>query len=720
MTSTLKPQFPENAKKILADRYQLPGEESEAVLRRASFGNDEYYEMMARLDFLPNSPTLFNAGTDNGTLSACFKFDVPDDLDGIFDVARKAALVLKYGGGVGYCLSALRGAGQPVRTTHKVASGPMGFLPVYHATAVSITQGGKRRGAQMAILSCEHPDIEAFIDAKNTEEKANALDTFNISVAATDEWMNKQIAESEFVPSEYRKSLLWRMAENAWRTGDPGCYFIDAAERGNPTPWLGKLTGTNPCGEVPLLDNEACNLGSVNLSHMLRLSDLQSGLEVDWDKLEYTTRLATRYLDEVLDNNLFPHEDISHAVALTRKLGLGVMGWADMLAMMRIDYESDNAVLLGGTVMAKINRWAREESEKLGIEKGIAPCYNMPVSGVAGMLYRNSTRTCIAPTGTISQLAGCSSGIEPHFDRENARMMVTAHGNVMLEEHWDSFGDWTPKYANDISAYWHIQHQAAFQKHVDLAASKTINMKQDATVKDIYDAYVMAWQFGCKGVTVYRDKSRSVQVLSHVVDQYFGEDATKAKTVMMAESFPDMSHPLGLGNGIMNNGAVPKPWPTDDQTHFHGRKRMPVERAAIVHKFVVGDQEGYLTVGLYPDGTPGEIFVVVSKEGSTIAGLTQVFATSVSLALQYGVPLSELVDKFQHVSFEPAGVTPNPEIRYAYSIVDYIFRWLKLKFLEPNKEAEDVGSLCPDCGSKLIMQEGCARCSKATCGYVRC
>lgn len=718
-----QPKFQGNGLKILEKRYLLPGETPTDLVHRVSWGNEDYYHMIANLDFLPNSPTLFNGGTGRGTLSACFKFDVPDDMGGIMDVAKKAALVLKYGGGVGYALSALRPAGSPINTTHKVSSGPIGFMPIYQALAMSITQGGVRQAAQMAILHCDHPDIKEFIDLKSTIDKANQFNTFNISVAATDEWMRNN------------PELLSRMAENAWVTGDPGLYFYDQAQRTNPTPWLGPLTGTNPCGEVPLLDNEPCNLGSINLVNHLKHTDGAwlvgtSPWEFDWDKLERTTRLATRYLDDTLDNNTFPHEDITNAALLTRKLGLGIMGWADALALMHIHYDTDEAVVLGENLMRSINDWAEDESHKLAVEKGCAPCYTMMDANHKWDL-RNATRTCIAPTGTIAILAGVSSGIEPHFSGEWQRK---THEGIILDESAIKVDGFTPKTAMEIDWHWHIKHQAAFQRHTDLAVSKTINMANDVTPKDIYDAYVFAWEKGCKGVTIFRDGSRGGQVLTTTTTK---DTKHNANLGTISGENPNSSNngqtaPIS-GDSAEGLRTIPK---TD-------RQHLSKTRNAITHKFSIDGQDVYFTVGLYDDDTPGELFIKASKEGSTISGLLDGIGIAVSLGLQHGVPMSVYARKYAGVNFEPHGLTDNPDIRTATSVLDYIFRWLGHRFnghyhnhtgvtydtvnmspmydsgqRDDDLEIIPLGNFCPECESPTVMQEGCQHCTR--CDWSRC
>jgi ribonucleoside-diphosphate reductase alpha chain len=499
-------QFSENALYILKERYLSKHSGTQETvgefIDRVSMGNQEYKdELIAPLNFLPNSPTLFNMDVPGGgTLSACFKFDVSDTMldgfDGIMDTATKAALVTKWGGGTGYYVGAIRPKGALVNSTHGSAMGPVAVLRFYNGIGKMMTQGGKREAAQMGILDCDHPDIREFIHMKDTDPQA--LSTFNISVSISDSFMGRAVHRDT-----REHSILWEMAEAAWRTGDPGVYFGDRAEADNPTRFLGRLTGTNPCGEVPLLNNEACNLGSINLRNMYADG-------INWELLHRTATLATRYLDDVLERNHFPVESVGVATNFTRKLGLGVCGWADLLALMRIPYASDEAVNLLEAVIAFIRKAADEESLRLGEERGPAPCF----AGTE-IRFRNATRCCIAPTGTIAILMGASSGIEPHYLRGWTR---TLGDGTVLSEHIGVLNDtdYVPQTAMEIPWEWHVKHQAAAQRHTDLAVSKTINMPNSATVEDIYNAYVYMWTLGCKGGTVYRDGCRETQVLNAV------------------------------------------------------------------------------------------------------------------------------------------------------------------------------------------------------------
>lgn len=637
--------------------------------------NDEYRsELIEPLRFLPNSPTLFNIETPTGgTLSACFKFDVDDTMfdspDGIMPVALKATKVLKAGGGVGYTFH-VRPEGALVNSTHRKALGPLGVMRIYHRLALEITQGGKRDAAQMGILHCDHPDIEKFIHAKDVDP--DALGTFNISVALTDEFMHEAVEvlrnpTVEYNEEQTRKArLLYDMAKSAWLTGDPGVYFIDAAERGNPTPWAGELTGTNPCGEVPLLRNEPCNLGSINLGKMLDENN-----DIDLNLLERTTKLAIRYLDDVLDINVFPDPEIDAAARYTRKLGLGVCGFADVLALKGIEYDSSEAIELADRIMQTIKIAASVESRTLAGIKGVAPCFE---DRGWEFHFRNATRTCIAPTGTIAILMGASSGIEPYFALENTRRM--GDGTILVEAPWTlEHTTFRPKVANEIDFKWHVEMQSAFQQHTDLAVSKTINMRNSATPEDILDAFIMMWETDCKGGTVYRDGSRDNQVL------------VAATTT---------------------NG-----W----------RDALPNERPSVTHKFEVGGVEGYLHIGLYEDGKPAEIFLDLARQGSSLSGFADWLGQTASVAFQiahkHGIPFTVFTNKWIGRKFEPAGITLNKDIPIVESIADYLGRYLSQRFASTTPVQTPIrGDMCPDCGSILIYSEGCNHC--LSCGYEKC
>ncbi|WP_455596262.1 adenosylcobalamin-dependent ribonucleoside-diphosphate reductase [Cloacibacillus porcorum] len=475
-----------------------------------------FYNLMADLDFLPNSPTLMNAGRPypHGQLAACFVVGIEDSMESICGALRKQMLIHKTGGGTGFNFSKLRPKNSTVNSTNGRASGPVSFMRLFDLSTEVIQQGGMRRGANMAILNCDHPDIEEFISCKDEEGK---ITNFNLSVGLTDEFMRRAVLD----PASSAAALLRKIAAHAWRSGDPGVVFLDAINRDNPCPELGKIEATNPCGESPLLPDEACNLGSINLAHMVKNG------KVNWDKLANTISIAVRFLDDVIDVSQYPLPEIEAAVKKTRKIGLGVMGWADMLYQLRMPYDSDEAVELARDIMLFIGETAWCETTNLAKEKGSSPCPHW-ACGDTYHLVRNVTVTCIAPTGTLSLLAGCSSGIEPVFANYHTRKVTLGDGTIVEKEIFNPYYEalvadkslsdeqleTITKTAYQIPWVWHIRHQAAFQECTDLAVSKTINMPHDATVDDVIAAYRMAWERGCKGTTVYRDGSRSSQVLT--------------------------------------------------------------------------------------------------------------------------------------------------------------------------------------------------------------
>jgi len=734
---------------------------------------ERFFALMTSLRFLPNSPTLGNAGRPLQQLSACFVLPVGDSMEEIFDALKNTALIHKSGGGTGFAFSRLRPAGDRVAATGGIASGPVSFMKVFDAATEAIKQGGTRRGANMAILSVDHPDIEDFIAVKSDMV---TLQNFNISVAVSERFMQAVERDEEYdlvnprtgeaVGRRSARRIFRTIVENAWKNGDPGLVFLDRINRDNPTPALGRIEATNPCGEQPLLAYESCNLGSINVARFVRpkksrrASAEAGGWEVDWEALAAVIPDCIRFLDDVIDQNVYPVPEIERMTKLTRKIGLGVMGWADLLIQVGIPYDSEKAVALGERLMAFIQEHADAASEALAAERGVFPAWEGSIYDpsspagrdgrprVRGRRLRNATRTTVAPTGTLSIIAGCSGGIEPlfalafvrrhyldphdpskptelpqvnpHFERlaraggwySDELVRELAAGGSLRGR--DGVPDWAQRLfvtSHEIAPEWHVRMQAAFQRHTDNAVSKTINFPREATVEDVERAYLLAFREGCKGITIYRDESRPLQVLSHATARGPEQaEAVEAEATL----------------GLTPAGTEPRPGKPY-------RRRLPDERRSVTHKFRVGDQEGYLTVGLYDDGSPGEVFVVISKEGSTIRGLMDSVALLTSLALQYGVPLEDLVRKFQGVHFEPAGFTNNPDLPQATSLVDYIFRYLGKRFLGqgagagpnpgvgagPETAAEAATGLgCPDCGGILVYAEGCLICRH--CGYTKC
>jgi ribonucleoside-diphosphate reductase alpha chain len=508
-----------------------------------------FYEAMARLEFLPNSPALMNAATPLGQLAACFVLPVDDSLDSIFGTLHDAALIQQTGGGVGYDFSRIRPGGDVVATTGGGrASGPVSFMTIFDAAAEALRQGGRRRGANMGVLEVHHPDIETFMTVKRNSQQ---LRNFNLSVAVDDGFM-RAAADGRAIPLRNPRTgetlgtrnateLLELLATSAWETGDPGLIFVDRMNRDNPTPALGRITATNPCGEVPLLPYEACVLGSVNLAALSR-----SG-RFDWERLDALTDLGIRFLDDAIDASLFPLPAIADAVRRTRKIGLGVMGFADALVDLGIAYDEEGAVRFADRLTARLAARALQVSRDLARERGPYPAFPQSRAGEAGAPpVRNATRLAIAPTGTLSVIAGCSSGIEPLFAVAFERHVLEGRRLVEVNHHFDALAAaaswWTPATrsrvlesgrvrdvpeipmdvrrlfptAHEVPVEQHLRVQAAFQGHVDNAVSKTINLSGNATVADVTDACWRAFELGCKGITVYRHGARTEQVLAPI------------------------------------------------------------------------------------------------------------------------------------------------------------------------------------------------------------
>ncbi len=567
-----EPKLTVNALEVLRQRYLLRDEnerivESPAELFRrvalavatadSNYGANPnevekvFYGMMSRLEFIPNTPTLFNAGTRLGQLSACFVLPVEDSLEGIFTSAKNMALIEQSGGGVGFDFSRLRPKGDIVKSTKGVASGPVSFMRIFDTGTEIIKAGGKRRGAMMAVLRVDHPDVVEFMTSK---QQPGFLSNFNISVAVTDEFMKAVEENREYWlvnPRNKEKTKMMKarevwdlMAKSAWMSGDPGVIFIDEINRLNPTPQVGRIESTNPCGEQPLLPYESCNLGSIDLSHMV------ANGKIDWEKLRETVRNAVHFLDNVIDANRYPLKEIEDITSANRKIGLGVMGFADMLIKLGIPYDSEQALNQGGEIMRFIEEEGHKMSEELGRERGSFLNFEGSIWKGKHSALRNSTVTTVAPTGTISIIAGCSSGIEPIFAISFIRNVLSGtrlfETNPLFETMAKERGFYSAKLleqiaqtgsvrkidgvpedvkklfvtALDISPEWHVRMQAVFQKYTDNAVSKTVNLPAEATVDDVRKVYELAWKLKCKGVTVFRYGSKPEQVL------YIGEIKT--------------------------------------------------------------------------------------------------------------------------------------------------------------------------------------------------
>jgi ribonucleoside-diphosphate reductase alpha chain len=566
------PKLTVNALEVLRQRYLLRDENEKIVespdqlfrrVAKAVAASDKshgesvseteevFYKMMSQLEFVPNTPTLFNAGTQLGQLSACFVLPVEDSLEGIFTAAKNMALIEQSGGGVGFDFSRLRPKGDIVRSTKGVASGPVSFMRIFDTGTEIIKAGGKRRGAMMAVLRVDHPDVLEFITSK---QQPGFLSNFNISVAVTDQFMKAVDEGGEYWlvnprNNEKTKKLVARdvwnlIAKSAWMSGDPGVIFIDEINRHNPTPLVGKIESTNPCGEQPLLPYESCNLGSINLSRMVHEG------KIDWERLKATIRNAVHFLDNVIDANRYPLKEIERITWSNRKIGLGVMGFADMLIKVGIPYDSEEALRLGEQVMEFIEKEGHKRSVELGEQRGSFPNFEQSIYKSKYPTMRNSTVTTVAPTGTISIISGCSSGIEPIFAISFIRNVLSGtrlfETNPLFEMMAKEKGFYSAKLleetarngsvqriegvpedmkrlfvtALDIKPEWHVRMQAVFQKHTDNAVSKTVNLPTEATIENVRGIYELAWKLKCKGVTVYRYGSKPEQVL------YIGEIRT--------------------------------------------------------------------------------------------------------------------------------------------------------------------------------------------------
>ena len=625
---------------------------------------ERFYEVMASRQFMPNSPTLMNAGKGNNLqLSACYVVPVDDSLQGIFDSVKHAALIHQSGGGTGFSFSRLRPEGSMVASTHGVASGPVSFMKIFDGATEAVKQGGTRRGANMGILRVDHPDILKFIDCKRDGSVTN----FNISVAITDEFMRALEADDEYdlvdphtkqVTMRLRaRDVMDRIVSAAWATGDPGLVFIDRANRStaNPTPEIEPLEATNPCGEQWLGPYDACNLGSINLGLFVKDG------AIDWAEMERVTRITTRFLDDVIDINPFPLEQVSQKVHANRRIGLGIMGWAEMLFGLGMRYDSDEAIALGERVMTTIREWSTDESRKLAEVRGPFP--NFPRSIYKdGAPLRNSTRTTVAPTGSISIIADCSSGIEPifalafqhrvkqpdgsyrvldfvnpFFQRALEASDIEDKAGVLehIKQHGSLHGHPAAEHpalrpyvtAHEIAPAWHIRMQAAFQKGVDNSISKTINLPNSATYDDVRSAYMQAWELGCLGITIFRDGSKGEQVLNVGVKE--GQPAAATTPVPATPSTPGAQDLASAEAAKARRAQYPGGVKVRPEV-VHGYTRQVRAPEGKVNVTLNCDDDGLL-----------EVFVNIGKAGSDVAALAEALGRLISLHLRIDSPLSQ-------------------------------------------------------------------------------
>jgi ribonucleoside-diphosphate reductase alpha chain len=677
-----------------------------------------FYHPMADLEFLPNSPTLMNAGRSLGQLSACFVLPIEDSMESIFETVKNAALIHQSGGGTGFSFTRLRPKGDVVKSTGGIASGPISFMEVFDAATEAIKQGGARRGANMAILRVDHPDIMDFIGAKADNSKLN---NFNTSVGLTAEFMEALRRDAtyplvnprsnEVVKRLRARAVMHKIAEMAWKNGDPGVIFLDRLNADNATPLLGEIESTNPCGEQPLLPFESCNLGSLNLSRMI-VAD-----KIDYKHLGETIDCAVHFLDNIIDCNNYPLPQIREMTRANRKIGLGVMGFADMLIRLGIPYDSEEAVAIAQEVMGFIEDRARQASALLAERRGVFPNFKGSIyDSDGGRKMRNATVTTIAPTGSISIIAGTSSGIEPIFALVYRRHVLDGDSllevNPIFEEVARSEGFYTQELmqkvaesgsvqeidevppeirrlfvtAHDIAPEWHIRIQAAFQKYTDNAVSKTINFRHSATRRDVEDAYLLAYENGCKGLTIYRDGSRAAQVLTKG-----GAEVERGKRTRTPRARPMVTQ-------------------------------------GVTEKITVGcGQSIYVTVNEDQNGL-FEVFATMGKSGGCMASQSEAIGRLISLSLRSGIETEAIVKQLEGIRCPaPAWQEGNIILSCADAIGKAMHR-----YISENSNAHGVSPTddmvarnvlgmcpeCPDCGTMVEFVEGCLRCP--SCGYSQC
>lgn len=702
---------------------------------------ESFFHIMSGAEFMPNSPCLMNAGKDLGQLSACFVLPIEDSMDSIFESLKITAQIHKSGGGTGFSFSRLRPKNAVVKTTGGIASGPVSFMKVYDAATEAVKQGGTRRGANMGILRVDHPDILEFIGCKDHNK---SITNFNISVAITDEFMDKLKGGQDYdlidphthktVSRISSKEVFDLIVKQAHKNGEPGVIFIDRMNQFNPTPKLGVYESTNPCGEQVLLPYESCDLGSINLERMCVKSGQRN--EINWEKLREVTHLAVHFLDNLIDVNKFPMPQIEKATKATRKIGLGVMGWASMLIRMDIAYNSEEAVKLAEKIMSFILEEATKESLELGKARGAFPAFKGSIydnKDCAGAM-RNATLTTIAPTGTISIIAGpCSSGIEPLFAISYYRNVMDNDKLVEVDPLFEEIARDRGFYSralmeriaerasiqdmeeipadvrkvfvtsHDISPQWHVRMQAAFQKYVHNATSKTINFPNSATISDVANSYLLAYDSGCKGITIYRDNSREEQVLN--------VGSTKEKKNVETVEF--------------KKEIAPRP--------------RPEVITGTTTKVATGCGNLYVTINVDEEGTPFELFTQMGKAGGCAASQLEAVGRLVSLAFRAGIEVKSIIEQLRNIrcpspSWEKgqrifscsdaiARVVEKRLVNTAEANAEMVVAPIPMKHShddEPNHDAKlgEVVGVCPDCGGALRHEEGCQKCH--ACGFSKC
>ena len=816
-------QLSENARIVLAKRYLKkdesgePVEEPETMFWRvarviaeedrrygASDGAIEevarsFYDLMTTGGFEPNSPTLMNAWRPLGQLSACFVLPVEDALSngrsGIYDTLRAMALVHQSGGGTGFSFSRLRPEGDTVRSTMGVASGPVSFMRLYDASTEVVKQGGTRRGANMGILRVDHPDIREFIGCKNDTSQVT---NFNISVGVTDAFMRAVEAGDEYdlitprtgsvARRENAREIFDMIVEGAWKTGEPGVFFIDRANEHNPVPALGEYEATNPCGEQPLLAYDVCNLGSLNVGVFAKKGRFDTPEEgIDWDGMRRVVHLSIHFLDNVIDANRYPLDEISELAHQIRRVGLGLMGWADLMVRLGVRYDSEEGVALGRAVMRFIEEETRVASERLAETRGVFPAWEESIWGPDASCARNDAgerirperrlRNCnlttVAPTGTISIIAGCSGGIEPLFAvafmRNQAGVMMPDVNEDFVarakEEGWYSAAlmeriaeeghihfDKVPvevqetfRTAHDITPEWHVRMQAAFQEHVDSAISKTTNFPFEATRQDVRKIYEMAFALGCKGVTVYRDGCRPMQVLSTGKTGQENTAADSAEVEMLTGELADAREKAHRLEGELEE--IKKTLVEHDREVSalrHKRERPSMLKGRTI-KMVCPLGDLYVTVNEDDTGRPFEVFCTLGKAGGAAMADSEAIGRLVSLSLRSGIPITAVRDQLRGISCDRAvGIGPNKVLSAPDAVAQALDLYIaekegvqvemKMDATAParaeataamaapgryvDENAAALGA-CPSCGaSHLAFEEGCKKCY--VCGYSDC
>ncbi len=769
----------------------------------------EFYDIMAGRLFMPNSPTLMNAGRPLGQLSACFVLPVDDALSngksGIYDTLRAMALVHQSGGGTGFSFSRLRPKNDIVRSTMGVASGPVSFMSLFDASTDVVKQGGTRRGANMGILRVDHPDIMEFITCKDDTTK---ITNFNISVAVTDKFMEAVEKDADYdllhpktgqVIGQLKARDVWnRIIHGAWKTGEPGVFFVDKANYYNPVPHLGNYEATNPCGEQPLLPYDVCNLGSINLGAFVKKGD------VDWDALRRVIQVSTHFLENVIDANQYPLDEINDLAQHIRRIGLGVMGLADLFVRLGIPYDSDEGVELGRKIQAFVDEEAKKESERLAEIRGVFPEWDQSIWGpddaaargpdgerVRPMRrLRNCNVTTVAPTGTISIIANCSSGIEPLFAvafmRNQAGVLMPDVNDdfvaIAKKEGWYSddlmrriaeaghinFDEVPEKWrrvfvtANHIKPEWHIRMQAAFQENNDSAISKTCNFAHDATEEYVEEIYRLAYKLNCKGVTVYRDGSREMQVLStgstakKVHDQATSSGKSEARAdLSVSRANADLHGELAEVRA--ENQRLRKLMLDLEAENLQRRQKRSRPELLRGTTRRVETPLGTLYVNITEDerGQPFEVFMSLGKAGGALMADVEALGRLISLALRSGIPMREVWRQLRGISSDRViGLGPNKVLSVPDAVGIAIERWMLEKngiqqellpgaagpVVAPEAEVapvvaragegsggeqimfggmqETLSGACPDCGSQLEYAEGCVKCH--VCGYSEC